>query len=66
MSKKFNFSEWLKEEMTSTGSVGGGGTFTNSIANFARPIFSSPIRKLSKRKKNENTKLNSCVYLNNF
>ncbi len=39
MNPKFNFAEWLKQEMTSVASVGGG-SFTNDIAHFARPLFS--------------------------
>ncbi len=41
MSPKFDFKDWLKQqhEMTTTTSVGGGGTFTNDIANFSRPLF---------------------------
>lgn len=41
----FNFAEWLKKEMTSAASVGGGGTSTADIAGFARKIFSEPIRR---------------------
>jgi hypothetical protein len=35
--------KWFKDitsEMTTSGSAGGGGTFTNSIAGFARPLGS--------------------------
>jgi hypothetical protein len=40
----FNFAEWLKNEMTSCASVGGG-TSTADVANFSRPLFSSPVRR---------------------
>ncbi len=42
MTPKFDFKDWLKQqhEMTSVASVSGGGTFTNDIAQFARPLFS--------------------------
>jgi hypothetical protein len=42
---KFDFINWLKEEMTSSTSVGGGGSFTDSIARFSRPLFSKPVKR---------------------
>ena len=42
---KFDFAEWLKQdEMTSAASVGGG-SFSNCIAGFARPLFSAPFER---------------------
>jgi hypothetical protein len=40
MTPNFSFAEWLKREMTTVASVGGGGSFTGDIAQFARPLFS--------------------------
>jgi len=39
MIPKLDFAEWLKQEMTSTTSIGSS-TSTADIANFARPLFS--------------------------
>lgn len=61
---KFDFKEWLKQEMTSCASVGGGGTFSSEIARLSRPLFSGmvsrdwadedkPKRKKSKKKKDD-------------
>ena len=45
MEIKFKFAEWLKQEMTSSSSVGGGGSFTDSIARFSLPLFTSPVKR---------------------
>lgn len=48
---KFSFKNWLEQElqkeMTSCASVGGGGSFTNDVAQFARPIFATVVRRQS-------------------
>jgi hypothetical protein len=39
-----NFKKWL-EDMTGSAAVAGGGTGTNDIAGYARPLFSEPQRR---------------------
>lgn len=41
----FNFAEWLKSEMTSCASIGGGITSTANIATFTRPLFIAPVKR---------------------
>jgi hypothetical protein len=42
---KLDFAEWLKQEMTSASSVGGGSTSTADIARFSRPLLTEPVRR---------------------
>lgn len=56
MIPKFDFSEWIKKEMTSTASTGAGGSYTDSIAGFARPLTSEPIRRGNKKHKKKKKK----------
>jgi len=52
---KFEFADWLKQEMTTSASVSGA-TSTGDIARFARPLFSSPFKRWEDEEEEEKPK----------